>query len=159
MDVLLVTETGGSQGQRRVLVVMKRGPGDLQAPVSQAVALPHQEEGYCDLSGNPSQLSGRSLTKTQTLSVLFTLGLGWVLLSYWRTEDPGTGGWREEVFPAFEETVTGSQQQRTVSSIEGIEWSTQICVLWEVTRSDTSSSLHRYHVTCLSHQCQCSVSR
>ena len=26
---------------------------------------------------------------------------------------PGPGGWREEAFPAFEETVTRSQQQRT----------------------------------------------
>ena len=37
-------------------------------------------------------------------SVLFTRGLCY--------EFCGPGGWGEEVFPAFEETVPGSQQQR-----------------------------------------------
>ena len=44
-------------------------------------------------------------------SVLFTPGLCY--------EFCGPGGWGEEALPAFEETVTGSQQQRL--GIEGIE--------------------------------------
>ena len=42
----------------------------------------------------------------------------WALYSLHRARvmsfvGPGPGGWREEAFPAFEETVTRSQQQRT----------------------------------------------
>ena len=70
MDVLLVTETGGSSGQRRVLVVMKRRPGDPQSLVR---ALPHPGGRILWSFWEPESTLRQKLNKdTNTLYTLYT---------------------------------------------------------------------------------------